>query len=383
MSEISVAVCEDAREIGNLADDWQGLIQDSIAAVFTSPYWYLAALDAFPVQQLALITARAAGRLVGVLLLARIRTDARGLYFSRVTPPAAGDYQPLVADPEVAETAVPMILDAALDHFGRHGVYWLPNIPSDHPSLRHVRAFLTNRQMPFVEEKEIGFRLRIDGADFATIQKQWPAGHRKDVRRQQKRLSEQGSLSIWEPETFSQAEPVLEEFFRVHDQKWLSQGFPGMFQNSANRRHFHALLKRLWRRGLHFSTLRCGSVDVSFHFGFFSGGWLQWYRPSYRHEFGGYSPGKIHVSMLVERACELKWRGFDFLLGAEPYKALWCNEKVEVTSIHAGFHSWTPSFFWFSRGKPFVRSRFQLAYFRARAWRQRVFQRGPEPKRDQ
>jgi hypothetical protein len=49
------------------------------------------------------------------------------------------------------------------------------------------------------------------------------------------------------------------------------------------------------------------------------------------------------------------WAGFDFLLGAEGYKSSWCNNLVEAVNIHAGFHQWAPAYFWFSRGKPFVR----------------------------
>ena len=117
--------------------------------------------------------------------------------------------------------------------------------------------------------------------------------------------------------------------------------------------------------------VRCGSVDVSYHFGFFSGGWLQWYRPSYRSSYGDFSPGKIHIAMLIEEACRSRWKGIDLLLGAEPYKNLFSNETLEVVSIHAGFHRWSPSYFWFTKGKPFARQRFQLAYMRARAWFQK------------
>jgi hypothetical protein len=263
------------------------------------------------------------------------------------------------------------MIEFAFRHFGRRGVYWFPNIPSADPALDILRSFFSSHRMPWVEERETAPRLRLDTFDFPAVEQAWPASHRKDLRRQRKRLGEQGAVSLWQPATIAEAEPVLAEFFRVHDDKWLAQGFPGLFQNPEQRRLFQAILRRLWGNGVHFSTLRCGSTDISYHFGFFSGGWIQWYRPSYRPEFGAFSPSKIHIAMLIEQACLMRWKGFDFLLGAEAYKNLWCNEEIEVVNIHAGFHQWAPSYFWFSRGKPFVRQRLQLAYFKARAWFQK------------
>jgi len=346
-------------------------VGDSFTAAFSRPGWFLAALDAFEPGKIAVITAREEDRLVGVLPLARTRTDARGLFFTLVTPPARGDYNSPIVSPELAGIVLPAMLERAFQHFGRRGVYWFPNIPDADPSLAVLRSFFEAHHMPWVEEREQAPRLRFDSFDFSAIEQSWPASHRKDVRRQRKRLSEQGQVSLWQPSTIADAEPVLEEFFRVHDEKWLSQGFPGMFQDPRQRRHFKAILERLWGRGVHFSTLRCGSTDVSYHFGFFSGGWIQWYRPSYRPEFGVYSPSKIHIAMLIEQACQNRAKGFDFLLGAESYKTLWCNDEREVVNIHAGFHRWAPAYFWFSRGKPFVRARLQMTYLRARAWLQK------------
>ena len=74
--------------------------------------------------------------------------------------------------------------------------------------------------------------------------------------------------------------------------------------------------------------------------------------------------------MLIEQACHLQWKGFDFLLGAEGYKTLWCNDEAEVVNI-PGFHRWAPAYFWFSRGKPFVRQRLQVGYLKAIAWFQK------------
>ncbi|MGB7760952.1 MAG: GNAT family N-acetyltransferase [Bryobacteraceae bacterium] len=368
---ISVQISAGTEAIVALASEWEALVRDSHAAAFLSPSWYLAWADVFHAKQVAVVTARDDGRLVGVLPLARIHTDWKGLFFTLVVPFALGDYQPFIVDPARAATLLPEMLDAAIAHYGRHGVYWWPHIPKTDPSLEILRSYFDARRMSYAEECEVAPRMRIEGADFASVEKGWGSSHRVDVRRQRKRLAEQGPVSLWQPATLAEAEMALEEFFQVHDQKWLAQGVPGAFRNPSTRAHFLAIMRRMWGHGWHFSTVRCGPTNVSYHFGFLSGGWLLWYRPSYRPEFGRFSPSKIHVAMLIEEGCRAHWKGFDFLLGEEPYKLQWSNDQLEVVNIHAGFHEWAPSYFWFSRGRPLMRQRFAGDLMRARAWWQK------------
>ena len=47
----------------------------------------------------------------------------------------------------------------------------------------------------------------------------------------------------------------------------------------------------------------------------------------------------------------------DFLLGEEPYKMMWANDRMEAVTFHAGSHKWAPAYRWFTQGKPFVRQR--------------------------
>jgi CelD/BcsL family acetyltransferase involved in cellulose biosynthesis len=370
---ISIEVLKGRKGLETVAPEWEEAAAGSFSPVFSQPGWYFAWLDAFGAGGIAAITARDGGRLVGILPLARTRTDARGLYFRQVAPIARGDYQPPVVHPQYVSAALPLMLDAAIRHFGRRGVYWWPNIPETDPSVGLLRDYFAAHRMPWVETTEAAPRLRIGGRDFDAVELGLPASHRKDVRRQRKRIAaEKAPISLWQPSSVDEAAPVLSEFFRVHDEKWLSQGYPGMFQSPRQQAHFRAILRHLWGKGLHFSTMRCGDVDISYHFGFFSGNWLQWFRPSYRTEYGVYSPSKIHVHMLLEEGCRQGWNGIDFLLGEEPYKQLWANEKPEVISFHAGFHEWAPAYLWFTRGKPYVKSRLARRYVQAKTWLQKM-----------
>ena len=103
---------------------------------------------------------------------------------------------------------------------------------------------------------------------------------------------------------------------------------------------------------------------------------MQWYRPSYLREFQVYSPSKIHIAMLMEQGYKAGWKGFDFLLGEEGYKLQWAPSRRRVVSIHATSSRFSPAYFWFSTGKPWLRDRAAASLMRWKAkwlrWRNPV-----------
>jgi len=367
VDRITVEVLPGRGAIESLAEEWDRLVEGSEGAAFSCPAWYLAWIDAFRPKEIAMITARQEGRLAGVLPLGRVRTDARGLYFRLLSPFAVGDYQPPIVDPQIASAALRTMLDAAFVHYGHGGVLWWPNFPCHDPGYEMFHQYMAERGMCYAEELEAAARFRLNGMDFAAVERGWHGKHRIDVRRRRRKLAEEvGPASIWQPATIEEAEPVLEEFFQVYDERWLVQGYPGRFGDARERLHYRCMLRRMWGHGLHFSTVRCGGQDISYHFGFFAGGWLQWYRPTYRASFSKYGPSKVHIAMLLEEACRSQWNGIDFLLGAEDWKEDWCNESVTVARVHAAFRPWLPAYWWFTRGKPWARERLAGQYMRVR-----------------
>jgi CelD/BcsL family acetyltransferase involved in cellulose biosynthesis len=374
---ISIDVIEGLSSLQAISTEWDALVPEGYTAVFARSPWFFAWLDTFPIRRILATTARVQGELVGILPLVRFRTDARGLFFSQVAPAARGDYVAPVVRPDLLQSTLPLMLDAARSAFGDGSVFWWPFIPETDPAFEVMRRYFTSRDLPVAEEHEVAPRLAIDGRDFETLEKAWSPSHRTDVRRQRKRLAARGPLSIWEPATIADALAVLDEFFVVHDEKWLAQGFPGRFRDPQQRDHFRAIVRHMFGKGLHFSTLRCGEINCSYGFGFVSGGWIQWYRPSFRMDYQNYSPSKVHVALLVEEACRRGLMGMDFLLGKEPYKLLWSNDAVRVTSLLAGPSRYSPAYQWFARGKPFFREKVGPSLMSIEAWLQKLANRGP------
>ena len=367
MKTLSIEVLRDESAQNAIAAEWDAAVPDTFTKTLSQSAWYFAWRDAFPPKRSIIVTAREDTRLVGVLPLAEVLTGIKGLYFSQITTFTGGDYQtPMLvkgADPAVLTGMV----DAALEHFGPGYVYWWANIPTCDPVAAILAAHLRSRGMPVSEEYRVAPRLAIFSRKYREIEASWSSNHRTDVRRQRKRLGALGAVSLWYPTDRAEAQALLEEFFLVHDEKWISQGQPGRFQDCRQRRHYCSIVNRLWGRGLHFSALRCGAVNVSFGLGLLSDGWVQWYRPTYRREYQNFSPGKVHIALLVEEASKSGWKGIDFLQGAEPYKLQWANEEIRTVDYYSAFRRWSPAFQWFTRGKPYVRRRLNPLYVRARA----------------
>lgn len=364
MYELRILSSPDA--VAKVADDWFDLVRGTPYEVFSSPAWYSAYQSAKDIRKVALVCAYKSGSLVGILPLNRQRADYKGLYLSSVTPYAIGDYQPLIVREELAAEVLPLLLDEARKYFGRSSTFWWPFIPEQHPSLPVLRAYYQSLGMHVFEAEETAPKLHINGRSFEELERVWPASYRNDTRRQRRRLAEVGSVTLWEPSTLEEADALLTEFFPVHDEKWLSQGYPGKFQSKSERDLFRAMLHHLWGKGMYFTTIRCGDVNVSYHFGFLAGGWIQWYRPSYRSEYHKYSPGKIHIAMLLEEACQSGLNGFDFLLGEEPYKLILSDSSQKVVSIWASGSSNSPSYWWPTTGKRYLQQRYMKHFMKLR-----------------
>ena len=103
---ISIDVLEGQKPLTAIAPEWDALVPESFTAAFARSPWLLAWIETFVPQRIVTVTARAQGRLVGILPLARYRTDARGLYFRQVTPAARGDYVTPVVVPALVPHAV-------------------------------------------------------------------------------------------------------------------------------------------------------------------------------------------------------------------------------------------------------------------------------------
>jgi hypothetical protein len=76
---------------------------------------------------------------------------------------------------------------------------------------------------------------------------------------------------------------------------------------------------------MHVSTLVFRGQPIHWHFGLRHGRRFYWYKMAYDAAFAAYSPGKVHVALLLEECMRDGVEVFDFLCGDEAYKFAWTS----------------------------------------------------------
>lgn len=163
----------------------------------------------------------------------------------------------------------------------------------------------------------------IDGEDFLKKAKK---SLREDVRRQRKRLGEQGDMSLVEA-PLPLALQELSVFLQEHHAHW---------PKAYKAPNFHEnLLKTGLPTGLvRFDILRVNEISVAWHLGFHCKGRFYYYMPAANREWLAFSPNKLLLFELLGRSITEKDEIFDHLRGAENYKRGWTNDILNLWKIN-------------------------------------------------
>ncbi|TCS71939.1 CelD/BcsL family acetyltransferase involved in cellulose biosynthesis [Sulfuritortus calidifontis] len=150
---------------------------------------------------------------------------------------------------------------------------------------------------------------------------------RGDVNRQKRRLSEIGHLSYrkYTADNLPAALAEFEAFTEARSRKWHPPESDSLF--------FARLLEASLGETVHFSSLALNDRAISWHLGFVDRYCFYYYIPTYDKAFESYSPGKVHISMLIEECYAQGLRKFDFLRGCEKYKFDWTDRSVPYFAV--------------------------------------------------
>lgn len=159
---------------------------------------------------------------------------------------------------------------------------------------------------------------------------------RGDIRRQIRRLSEFGELHIKEYKTWSEIEPTFGEFMQKHTLRWPNAYKAPLF-------HKRLLSDKMLETTTHFSSLNIGEKPIAWHLGFSYKGIYYYYMPAGDNNYSTYSPVKVHLYFLMERAVRLGYVKYDHLRGEENYKAGWssaCDHLYRKYDRRTAVGSW-------------------------------------------
>ena len=156
-----------------------------------------------------------------------------------------------------------------------------------------------------------------------------PTSLRGDLRRQMRRMNEQGKMTFKVYKQPDEVWPTFQDFMNEHSRRWPhAYKAPKFHQN---------LIERGMQDGLiHFSSLNIDSTPVAWHLGFTYQNTFYYYMPAVRLSFSQYSPGKVLLYHLVNWCMEHQMTTFDHLRGAENYKTGWSNGVQHVHTLRIG-----------------------------------------------
>jgi hypothetical protein len=156
---------------------------------------------------------------------------------------------------------------------------------------------------------------------------------RQNVRYQTRQLQKEGDLFLrhFKPDETEAAKVALKDFLKTRSERWPEAYIlPDFFKN---------FIERVLPTGfLHFSELQLNSQPISWVLGFIYKKRFYYYIPVFRSDMANYSPGKVHLAMLIEKAIADRIEVFDFLKGVEPYKMQWTNNVSNLFSLELKLH---------------------------------------------
>jgi CelD/BcsL family acetyltransferase involved in cellulose biosynthesis len=185
------------------------------------------------------------------------------------------------------------------------------------------------------------------GACYATpLPTGWEAHIAKAVRRdiayQTKRLEQHGYLHVQRAATEPDVAALLLVFFNLHVAQWSAKRQRSQFQHAHHRSRYLRLAQAWLAEGvLDLQVLYLDKVPLAAHLGAQTAVRYYYFIPTYNPAYRRYSPGKVLLWRLIQQAAGARATAFDFLRGAEEYKAQWgATQQTPMGALRVYRHTW-------------------------------------------
>jgi len=207
----------------------------------------------------------------------------------------------------------------------------------DHALFRFVEPEFASGS-GFKKPSEASPVLSIDGcANLNTVLARCASSHRVDVKRQMRRASEQGELTLWIPGA-DEAKAALESFrhemwpaYRVHWQSGPTQS--ALLNEGVDDFLERVIVEGLSRGWAHYSVLKIGGTSVAWHLGLVDANRLYYWVPTHHPQWSVYSPGKLLLAELIAHGCRHGWKQIDLLTGNHNYKRAWNPTQRALSAV--------------------------------------------------
>lgn len=215
----------------------------------------------------------------------------------------------------------------------------------DYVELRRMPAQIDDRDNPFttlpaIRHASDGHLSRL-GADWSEFYRERRSARaRKQDRSKARRLAEFGGVRLFSPREPAEIARVLETMFAQKSGNFARKGIHDIFERAGYRAFFTELATgALTREWVHVSALQVGPSFAATSLALEHKGRYALLLVGYDQTFAQYSPGVLHLNLLIERAIGRGITELDFLVGEQRLKQEWADVIVPLHD-HIAAASW-------------------------------------------
>jgi CelD/BcsL family acetyltransferase involved in cellulose biosynthesis len=312
-------------ELPSLVAEWDELADRCAPAPFLRPGWISAWTQAFGSGALEVLCARQVGALVGVLPLRR-----RGGAVVSPTNFHTPDFG-LLAESDEARHA---LADAVFARRPRQvAIAFLDAQRRDTVALR--AAARARRYNVIVRELMRSPYIPVE-TDWESYERQLSRSLKGDLRRTRRRLEEQGEVRIDHYESSEKLGRLLEDVFAVESHSWKAQARTAIVSQHKTKQFYEQITA--WaseRASLSVGMLRVDDEPVAMELGIEEAGVHFAVKGSYDESYRRFSPGRLLLRSVIERAFTKGLKRVELLGAEDQYKRLWAPESHLRMQLHA------------------------------------------------
>ena len=152
-----------------------------------------------------------------------------------------------------------------------------------------------------------------------------------DSKRQTKRLGQQGSLTFFVAKNDLEYKHLIKPMLDQKRTRYQQTGVRDILAEQCVQKFYEQIdIKPESGFQTHLSALMLDEKVLATHWGVVHKGRFYFLMPPYSMQWKKYSPGRLLLEKLLEWSIENQIKTFDFTIGSEDYKKLYCDQEMKI-----------------------------------------------------
>jgi CelD/BcsL family acetyltransferase involved in cellulose biosynthesis len=163
---------------------------------------------------------------------------------------------------------------------------------------------------------------------------------RRNLRRRMRRLSENYQVEVKTHSDFDSIEEAMNAFYKLHQKRWETQGFPGVFSEKKLRDFHHDVARHFAEKGwlgLYFLAANDEPIATIYSFDYKLKTYE--YLTGFDPEYSRYGVVNLLRRHITEECIRRGLKEYDLMRGDEPYKNSWNTnnrKNLELRLVRKG-----------------------------------------------